>query len=68
MRSISLEPDMQKILNHILKRNISTQRVDDIASVLATSALDRRVQHMLALQAGQPSPQLDHFKHVANPN
>jgi hypothetical protein len=67
MRSIHLETAMQRILNRILKRNVSTKRVEDTASMLAVSALDRRVQHMMALQATQPLPQIEHFKHISNP-
>jgi hypothetical protein len=58
---------MQKILNQILKRNISTERVDNMPSGLAVSALDQRVQHMLALQALQPPPQRKTFGDLSNP-
>jgi hypothetical protein len=68
MRSISMEPVMQKLLNTLLKRNVSTQRVDDMASVQAVSALDRRVNKMLSLQATQPVPQPHQFAHLSNPN
>jgi hypothetical protein len=58
---------MQKILNHILKRKISTERVENMPSTAAVSALDRRVQQMLALQATQPLPQSQSFKVLLNP-
>jgi hypothetical protein len=67
MRSITLELIVQKILNHILKRKVSIQRIEDSASIIAASALDRRVQKMLALQSNQPLPQQAHFQHLSNP-
>jgi hypothetical protein len=58
---------MQKMLNTLLKRNVSTQRVDDMASLQAVSALDRRVNKMLSLQATQPLPRTQQFADLSNP-
>jgi hypothetical protein len=58
---------MQKILNQILKRNVSTERVTNMPSGIAVSALDHRVQHMLALQSLQPPPPRKSFGDLSNP-
>jgi hypothetical protein len=58
---------MRKLLNHILKRKVSTERVDNMPSGIASSALDRRVQNMLALHATQPLPPPQPFKVLSNP-
>jgi hypothetical protein len=58
---------MQNVLNHILKRKISTERIDNMASGTAVSALDRRVQHMLTMQSNQPQPPPKTFATLSNP-
>lgn len=58
---------MQNILDQLLKRKISTERVTNMPSGIAVSALDQRVQHMLALQALQPVPQRRTFGDLSNP-
>lgn len=58
---------MQKILNQILKRNVSTERVENMPSGIAVSALDDRVKHMLALQALRPLPKRRTFGDLSNP-
>lgn len=58
---------MQKILNQILKRRVSTERVDNMPNGIAVSALDQRVQQMLAMQALKPSPQRRTFADLSNP-
>lgn len=58
---------MQKILNQILTRKVSTERVTNLPSGIAVSALDQRVQHLLALQALKPLPQRRTFSDLSNP-
>jgi hypothetical protein len=52
---------MKTILALLNRNKISTQRVDDLASQSARSALDLRMQRMLAYHASQPQPQPQHF-------
>jgi hypothetical protein len=58
---------MQKILNQILNRKVSTERVTNMPSALAVSALDQRVQQLLALQALKPLPRRRTFGDLSNP-
>lgn len=58
---------MQKILDQLLKRRISIERVTNMPSGTAVSALDQRVQHLLALQALKPLPQRMTFGDLSNP-
>jgi hypothetical protein len=48
------ETSMQRILNLLLKRKQSTQRVDDMPSGAARAALDQRLNRLLASHANQP--------------
>jgi hypothetical protein len=50
-----------------MKRKVSTQRVDDMASNQAVAALDRRVNTMLMRSATNPIPQPRHFEALSNP-
>jgi hypothetical protein len=58
---------MQKILNQILNRKVSTERVTNMPSAIAVSALDQRVQQLLALQALKPLPRRRTFGDLSNP-
>ncbi len=58
---------MQKIINQFLNRKISTQRIDDLPSTVAVSALDKRVNQMLAMQSLQPLHQPKQFQSLSNP-
>jgi hypothetical protein len=58
---------MKKILNHILKRKVSTERVDNLPSGVAMAALDKRVQHFMDGQASQGAPQPRSFAELSNP-
>jgi hypothetical protein len=58
---------MQKILNQILNRKVSTERVTNLPSAIAVSALDQRVQQLLALQALKPLPRRRTFGDLSNP-
>jgi hypothetical protein len=58
---------LQKMIGLIAKRNQSTQRVDDMANGMATAALGRRLDHMLAMHASQPAPPLRHFETLTVP-
>jgi hypothetical protein len=58
---------MQKILNQILNRKVSTERVTNMPSAIAVSALDQRVQQLLALQALKPLPKRRNFGDLSNP-
>ncbi len=58
---------MNKILNLISRRKLSTKRVDDMPDAMARTALDQRLHRMLALHASQPAPQQRHFAPLSNP-
>ncbi len=58
---------MNKFLRRMMNRKVSTQRIDDMPSFIAVSALDRRVDQMLALQATQPLPQSLQLQILSNP-
>ncbi len=58
---------MQKLLNHIMRRNVSTERVDNMVADQALIALDKRVIRMLAAHSAQPAPQSRHFEVLSNP-
>ncbi len=58
---------MRNVLNLIMKRKLSTQRVDDMPDAMARTALDQRLHQMLALHALQPAPQQRHFVPLSNP-
>jgi hypothetical protein len=62
-----VEPEMQQFLNRFLTRKMSTKRVDDMPSNQAVSALDKRVNRMMALHATQPVPQRLQFQSLSNP-
>jgi hypothetical protein len=57
---------MQKVLDLLLKRKISTQRVDDMPNAQARAALDQRMNRMLALHSNVPLPQRA-FAPLSNP-
>ncbi len=57
---------MQKVLNLLLKRKISIQRVDDMPNAGARTALDQRMNRMLALHSDVPMPQRA-FAPLSNP-
>jgi hypothetical protein len=56
---------MQKVLNLLLQRKISTQRVEDLPNSMACAALDQRVNRLLALHADVALP-LRHFAPLSN--
>jgi hypothetical protein len=58
---------MQKLLNHFLNRKLSTQRIENMPSNIAVSALDKRVNQMLAMRATQPLPQPKPLPVLSNP-
>ena len=58
---------MQKIINQILTRRVSTERITNLPDGMAVSALDQRVQQLLALQALKPLPQRRTFSDLSNP-
>jgi hypothetical protein len=58
---------MQKIINAVLKRNMSTQRVDDMPNTMATAAMNLRMNRLLQHQALQPLPRRQ-FDVLSNPN
>jgi hypothetical protein len=58
---------MQKVLNLIMKRKVSTKRVDDMADARARMALDKRLNRMLAAHATQPVAAPRHFEPLSNP-
>jgi hypothetical protein len=59
-------PMMQKVLNMLLKRKISTQRVENLPNSLACTALDQRMNRMLALHVDVPLVQRQ-FAPLSNP-
>lgn len=58
---------MNKFLRRMMNRKVSTQRIEDMPSFIAVTALDRRVNQMLALQANQPLPQSIQLQILSNP-
>ena len=58
---------MQKVLNLIMKRKVSTQPVDDMADNQARIALETRLNRMLALHASQPVQSPRGFAPLSNP-
>jgi hypothetical protein len=62
-----LELTMKKFLKRVMNRRVSTQRIDDMPSFIAVSALDRRVNQMLAMHASQPLPSSVRLQTLSNP-
>jgi hypothetical protein len=62
-----LELTMKKFLKRVMNRKVSTQRIDDMPSFIAVSALDRRVNQMLAMHASQPLPGSVRLQTLSNP-
>lgn len=58
---------MNKFLRRMMNRKVLTQRIEDMPSFIAVTALDRRVNQMLALQANQPLPQSIQLQILSNP-
>jgi hypothetical protein len=58
---------MQKYMNLLLKKNQSTQRIEDMANDQARTALYHRVTRMVSQQAAQPGPQARRFEPLSNP-
>jgi hypothetical protein len=58
---------MRDLINKLWTPKQSTQRVDDMASGQARSALDQRLNRMLTQHASQPAPQVRHFETLTDP-
>jgi type IV secretory pathway ATPase VirB11/archaellum biosynthesis ATPase len=60
-------PAMRDLINRMLTRKQSTQRVDDMAAGAARAALDQRLNRMLVQHANQPAPQARQFDALKDP-
>jgi hypothetical protein len=58
---------MKTLIAFLNRKKISTQRVDDMASAIACSALDQRLQRMLAHHARQPECAVMQYPPLQNP-
>lgn len=57
---------MRRVLDLLLRRKISTQRVDDMPNAQARAALDKRMNQMLSLHTDVAAP-LRVFAPLSNP-
>ena len=58
---------MRDLINKIMTRKQSTQRVDDMPSGAARAALDQRLNRMLVQHANEPAPQARQFETLLDP-
>jgi hypothetical protein len=58
---------MEKFLKLVMKRKISTERVDAMADGVARAALDKRFGLMMDQQANKPAPLPRSFAPLSNP-
>jgi hypothetical protein len=58
---------MEKLINLLMKRKISTARIDAMPDGLARAALDRRYLALLDEQARKPAPVPPSFGPLSNP-